>query len=223
MEKRLRIAKKPRNRSRVLPSIVGGTYGRLLVLDERRIKNGFGKSKFEVFVRCVCNKEYWVEERSVRRGDTKSCGCSVNKTHGMSKTPEYAVWRAMVDRCQLPTHQAYKNYGGRGITVCKRWLKFENFFEDMGRQPFKGASIDRINNNKGYTPRNCRWVNATAQGNNRRTNKFLTIDGITKTYSEWAKEAGLKTNTLSYRLANGWSPKAAVFTTPNFTNKGDAK
>lgn len=218
MEKPLRTAKK-RFRKRVLSSIVGKKFGLLEILDERRLKEELGKSKFQVLGLCVCGIEKWVEERSVRRGLVKSCGRCASKTHGKSKTPEYAVWRSMVDRCQLPTHQAYKNYGGRGIAVCKRWLKFENFFADMGQQPFKGASIDRIDNNKGYSINNCRWANATVQSNNRRGNRFLTIGRVTKTIAEWASESGVRHNTITYRLNQGWPPQKAVFTTPNFTNR----
>ena len=218
MEKHLPTAK-PRVRKRILATIVGQQFGLLKVLNERRVKEGLGKSKFQVLGLCVCGTKKWVDERSVRRGLVKSCGRCANKTHGKSKTPEYAVWRAIVDRCQLPTHQAYKNYGARGITVCARWLKFENFLEDMGQQPFKGASIDRIDNNKGYFPSNCRWANATQQCNNRRSNHLITIGCVTKTIAEWAKKSGVRHNTITYRLKQGWPPHQAVFTTPNFTNR----
>jgi hypothetical protein len=218
MGKLLQTAK-PRLRKRKLSSIVGKHFAMLAVLHERRIKNGLGKSRFDVLVECKCGAQKWVEERSVRRGLVKSCGRCANKTHGLSKTPEYAVWRSMLDRCRLPAHQAYKNYGGRGITVCKRWATFENFFMDMGKQPFKGASIDRIDNNKGYSPANCRWANATQQHNNRRSNKFLVIDGVRQTIAQWSNKSGVCHNTISYRLANGWPPKKAVFTEPNFTNR----
>lgn len=218
MEKHLQTAK-PRNRKRVLLSIVGTKVAYLKVLKERRTKHGLGKAKFDIYVECVCGAKKWVEERSVRRGLTKSCGSCVHKTHGASKTPEYAVWRSMTDRCRLSTHQAYANYGGRGITVCKRWEKFENFIADMGNKPFKGASVDRINNNKGYSKTNCRWVNATEQCRNKRTNVFLTAKGMTKTVTEWSSISGVRHNTISYRLANGWSVVDAIFAKPNFANK----
>lgn len=210
---------KPRLRKRDLPSILGKTFGLLSILEERRIKEGLGKSKFQVLGLCVCGTQKWVEERSVRRGLVKSCGRCANKTHGKSKTPEYAVWRSMLGRCQLPTHKAYSNYGGRGITVCRRWSTFENFFADMGEQPFKGASIERISNNKGYFPSNCRWANAVQQCNNKRNNHRLTIRGEQKTVAEWSKISGVRHNTILYRLSKGWPSKEAVFTSPNFANK----
>lgn len=218
MEKASRIAK-PRFRKRELNSIVGGSFGLLEVISERRIKQGLGKSLFQVEVRCVCGTVKWVEERSVRRGLVTSCGRCANKTHGASKTPEYAVWRSMLARCNNPKHFAYHNYGARGITVCKRWHTFENFIADMGKQPFKGASIDRVNNNKGYTPKNCRWVNALEQNRNRRTNRFIEIGGVSKCVSEWSSISGVRHNTITYRLDNGWAPKEAVFTKPNFVNR----
>jgi hypothetical protein len=218
----LQIAK-PRVRRRALDGIVGKTFKRLTVVDERRVKHGLGKSRFEVLARCQCGVEKWFEERNLRRGSTTSCGSCANKTHGASKTPEYAVWRSMVDRCKLPTHQAYANYGGRGITVCERWSKYENFLADMGQQPFKGASIDRINNNAGYSKKNCQWVNSATQNRNRRSNRMLTIDGETQPVCVWSERSGIRHNTISYRLDHGWSAKAAVTVTPNPTNRNQTK
>lgn len=211
---------KRRNRKRVLPSIVGTTFKHLKILQERSHKQPTGKTLFEVLALCACGVQKWVDERSVRRGKVTSCGRCSMLTHGGSRTPEYAVWRSMLQRCHNPNHKAYANYGGRGIAACPRWRVFENFYADMGAQPFKGASLERVDNNKGYTPENCIWANASQQAINRRSNKTLTIDGVTKTYSQWAKHAGIGTNTLSYRLTHNWDPKKAVFTKPNFANKG---
>ena len=218
MEKRSQTAE-PRFRRRVLPSIVGQTFALLTVEAERRIKAGLGKSKFEVKVRCACGAMKWVEERSVRRGLTQSCGSCANKTHGRSKTPEYAVWRSMLARCANPKHPAFHNYGGRGITVCDAWWSFDKFFADMGEQPFKGASIERVNNDLGYSKANCVWATTTEQSRNRRTNRRLTIGGVTKTVAEWAEAYGVRHNTIAYRLAHGWPPMEAVSVKPNFSNR----
>jgi hypothetical protein len=218
MENHLRIVI-PRVRRRALGGIVGKTFKLLTVLDERRVKHGLGKSRFEVLARCQCGVEKWFEERNLRRGSTTSCGSCANKTHGGSKTPEYAVWRSMVDRCKLPTHQAYANYGGRGITVCERWSKYENFLADMGQQPFKGASIDRINNNEGYSPTNCRWANVLEQNRNRRTNRLITVGNETLPVSVWSARSGIRHNTITYRLDNGWAAQDAVTVIPNLANR----
>ena len=218
LETALLIAKQ-RNRKRTLPSIVGSDFGLLTVKAERHEKRTTGKTYFEVLVVCICGTERWAEERSVRRGSITSCGRCANKTHGASRTPEYAVWRAMIDRCILTTHKAYKNYGGRGVTVTPRWFDFAAFFEDMGKQPFKGASLDRIDNNQGYAPKNCRWATATTQNRNRRTNRLLTAFGKTQPISAWVEETGIRHNTICYRLNNGWPPEKALMLCPNFTNR----
>lgn len=218
MEKALQTANQ-RNRKRVLPSIVGKTYAFLSIEEERGTKRPTGKTLFEVLAVCVCGAANWVEERSVRRGSTTSCGRCALKTHGASKTKEYAVWRGMLGRCKLPSHKAYVNYGGRGITVCPEWQSFENFFSDMGAQPFKGASIDRIANDLGYCKENCRWATSTQQNRNRRSNRLVTAFGQTKPAIVWAYEHNLRHNTLCYRLDHGWEPEKALTTTPNFANR----
>jgi hypothetical protein len=160
----------------VFINLEGNKYGRLTVLNKyKKIKR-----IYYWLCRCDCGQEKWFYSVHFKNGDTKSCGClrkelaSKRMTgrkyafkHGRYGKGEYVSWIAMIKRCSYPTNGNWKNYGGRGIKVCKRWLKFNKFFEDMGPRP-KGTSIDRINNNGNYTKSNCRWSTAKEQSNNKR-------------------------------------------------------
>lgn len=109
----------------------------------------------------------------------------------------------MKNRCFNPKVPYYSNYGGRGITVCERWLKFENFFADMGLRP-TGTSIDRIDVNGNYEPSNCKWSTDKEQSRNRRCNVMLTINGETKCVSEWAEIKGVSKERIRMRMIYGW-------------------
>ncbi len=120
---------------------------------------------------------------------------------------------AMICRCTNPKDSAYKNYGGRGVKVCKRWLKFENFIEDMGDRP-GSKHLDRINNDGDYKKSNCRWVTRKENNNNARSNIMVTYKGRTQTLAQWCDELGLKHEPIRVRLMNyEWSVKKS-FTTP---------
>ena len=124
-----------------------------------------------------------------------------------SQSPEYNTWNKMIQRCYDSSDDRYEDWGGRGIKVCNRWRhSFANFLSDMGRRPIGKTSIDRKENNKDYTPENCRWANYTEQNNNRRDNVKATIDGITKTVSEWCVIYDLKISSVFDRInKRGWS------------------
>lgn len=131
-------------------------------------------------------------------------------THGLSDTRLYSIYRDILQRCLNEENDQYYLYGGRGITICKEWLQFENFYKDMGEKP-KGLSIDRIDNSKGYCKENCRWATPKEQARNRRDNTILVIDGSSKIIKEWSEISKIKYTTIISRLIRGWSPKRAVF------------
>lgn len=118
----------------------------------------------------------------------------------LSEMPEYMVWAAMKQRCYNKKCAAYKHYGRRGISVCKRWRNsFENFLKDMGRVPSLKHSIGRVNNDSDYKPSNCKWATDKEQANNRRSNVRVKFKSKTQTISQWAEELGINANTLYRR------------------------
>lgn len=171
---------------------------------------------------CSCGGSKKVRVDHLRTGKIRSCGCLQSETsrtrllergpfirHGLSKSRAYSTWLSMKQRCLNPNNPAFKDYGGRGITICDRWLDFETFVGDMG-QPPNGHTIERLNNSRGYEPGNCVWADRETQQNNRRPNKRITWRGETRTVSQWSRKLGLHRNTIDQRLANGW-PLDKVF------------
>jgi hypothetical protein len=126
------------------------------------------------------------------------------------RTSTYRAWAAAKNRCTNPTNAAFVSYGGRGITICKRWLKFENFLEDMGTRPV-GATLDRKKNNRGYWPSNCQWATRKQQARNRRSSRYVTIGGVRRTVAEWCEINGVRLGTAHQRLSQyHWSGRDAV-------------
>lgn len=136
----------------------------------------------------------------------------MNYKHGRNGTSEYNIWLSIKARCERETSSAFPDYGGRGILLCERWQEFANFFSDMGEQPSSAHSIERKDNNGGYSPENCVWATKTEQGRNKRNNVLLTVDGETHPISTWAERYGLKYQTLHMRIRKGWPADAAVKT-----------
>lgn len=135
-------------------------------------------------------------------------------THGMSGTPTYSSWKMMIQRCTNPRNGNYAYYGAKGVKVCERWLTFENFLEDMGeRKGYK--TIERVNRDGDYEPSNCRWATRKEQAQNRRDTRLITLHGVTKSLTQWAREKKLGVNMIRSRLARGWSIEDA------FTIKAD--
>lgn len=127
----------------------------------------------------------------------------MTKTHGMSRTPENNAWRELRHRCENPNMHNYHRYGGRGIKVCKRWSKFENFYADMGPRPSAKHSIDRIDNDGDYTPDNCRWATQLEQAKNRGNNRYIELKGEVKHLWEWCRQYGVSPSTVRTRMIAG--------------------
>lgn len=193
-------------------NMIGMRFGRLFVVAESGRRKVGGQMKRIVECRCDCGATVVAISAQLRNGNTKSCGClnrdAVTK-HGDYKSPVYKVWHAMIERCRNPRNEAWKDYGGRGISVCERWREYANFRADMGARPI-GGTLERVDVNAGYSPENCRWATQRDQANNRRNNRLVTIDGVTKTAAEWARAAGLSKSCVLYRLGAGWPAWEAV-------------
>lgn len=167
---------------------------------------------------CDCGKQCEIDGYDVRRGYRTSCHeCGAERTrlasvkHGMSNSREFSTWTDIQTRCSNPNTNSFADYGGRGIKVCSRWLEsFENFFADMGPRPSSSHSIERDDVNGDYEPSNCRWATVREQSRNRRNNRLVTINGVTKIAADWADEAGILHSTFSLRLKAGISGVALL-------------
>lgn len=200
-----------------LIDLTGKRFGRLIVtgladtLSNKRRWN----------CQCDCGKKSIARSQHLRGGHTQSCGCLYdemrgtvhNLTHGHAigeGTPEYRTWQSMRRRCEDPHHKDFKNYAGRGIAVCPRWAKFENFLADMGLKPSPEMTINRKNNGGNYEPGNCEWASESQQQNNRRNNRKIEFNGRTLTTAQWARELGMADKRISHRLSRGWSIERAL-------------
>lgn len=201
-------------------NLTGQKFNRLTVLSRSAENSSAGKVQW--LCKCECGTETLVVSQHLKNGNTKSCGCrrveatrqnGLNRTtHGMTGTPEYKAWQNLRDRCYNEDAQQFRNYGGRGIRVCERWLNsFENFYADMGPRPSPEHSIDRRENNGDYEPSNCRWATPEEQGNNKRTNVYHELSGAFLTAPQIARQAELSTSTISSRLSRyGMTPDEAI-------------
>jgi len=208
-------------------NLSGQTFGMLRALRPGKTD---GRKRSWVFAcECgqLCEKVGTEVKKALRRGGLPNCGCKTkslisegNRGHGMSRHPAYAVWRSMNDRCRLKSHQAWRNYGGRGIFVCDTWQQgFELFWADMGSSYRPGLSLDRIDNSRGYSKQNCRWTDRHTQGNNRRTNRRISTPKGKMTVAQASREFGVGVTTLLYRMSMRW-PTSRLLIPPHPTNRG---
>lgn len=200
------------------PISVGDKFFRLTVQKSSKPKKTQCGSLIKIWeCKCDCGNIVFVKEGLLKSERTKSCGCykkdlnikrAKNKVFG---TPEYGIWASMIQRCTNPKRASFKDYGGRGIEVCDEWkLSFTNFLNDMGNRPSSSHTIDRIENDKGYNAKNCRWATRTEQSCNTSRNIRINYNGKNLTIGEWSKETGIIYNTLLSRVKAGWPPEKAL-------------
>ena len=181
-------------------NLTGKKYNRLTLLKHTR------SNPIYYLCQCECGRKVEKLLARIKCGKTKSCGClnderrkTTNLVHGQSHSPTYVSWRNMMARCNNPNNKQYKDYGGRGITVCDSWHSFKNFMYDMGKKPDK-LRIERIDNNKGYFKDNCYWASSKKQARNKRNNHMITYKGKTQCLSDWAIELGIPRGRLNARI-----------------------
>lgn len=191
--------------------LTGKKFNMLTVLSVCKERQG---KKIFYECRCDCGTVKTIESNAIKSGHTRSCGCWKSLQTFKSLTPEHAIWRAMKKRCLNKNVKCYKRYGGRGIKICKRWMTFENFLEDMGKRPTPKHSLDRIDNDSGYSPGNCRWASPMEQANNKSNNRILSHNGKTMTMAQWGRETDVPATIIEARINRlKWSVEKAL-TTP---------
>lgn len=199
--------------------LTGERYERLVVIK----KVGVSKDGQKTYLcKCDCGNVKIIKSGNLRSGKTKSCGCynsdkvkmrnKHNSKHGGCGSRLYSIWIDMRARCKYEKAINWHLYGGRGIKVCKDW---DNDFESFRKWALSngyesGLQLDRVDNDGNYEPDNCKWSSRSEQGNNRRTCKYITINGVTKTVSEWCDESGVKRSTAYNRIKRGWDGERAV-------------
>lgn len=203
----------------------GARFGRLTVLQEAPFRPGNPNRRWEC--KCDCGATTFAYACLLKVGRKVDCGQHVKhaprspRKHMLSRDPVYAsvykVWENIRARCYNPEHRSYLDYGGRGITVCERWLSGDGnkhgaacLAEDMGPRPSPGHSIERKDNSKGYEPGNCIWATRQEQARNKRSNRFIQFGGRNQTLIAWAQELGISQHTISTRLSRGWSLENAL-------------
>lgn len=209
--------------------MVGKRFGRLVIIKEA---DYYIRNRPAWVCRCDCGSIATLPGAAVRFGNTRSCGClhdeirrSLTYKHGGRRRdrqhPLYNTWQHMRQRCHDPKSPSYQWYGAKGITVCDRWMSFECFLEDMEESFFEhvqeygksNTSLDRKENDKGYSPDNCRWATWTEQSNNTSNNINLTFNGKTQSVAKWSRELNINYQTLIMRVTRGWDV-ARVLTVP---------
>lgn len=201
--------------------LVGTTFGRLTVISYEGKRNS-GQHTWKC--NCTCGAQTVTTTLMLRTGKKRSCGCLRKETaavharslstHGAwtggKSTREWATWANMRSRCSLVTHPQYSEYGGRGITIDPAWEDFSTFLADMGPRPSNKHSLDRVNNDLGYSRENCRWATRIEQNNNTRFNHRVTVNGLTMTIAQWARALNVTRNELKSQGKKSGSLEKAI-------------
>lgn len=191
----------------------GARFGMLTVLEY------VGGSKW--LCRCDCGSTSKHTRSNLASGGSRSCGCRRGgPTHGLSRSPEYRSWRAMLDRCYNPNTADYRHYGGRGISVFQKWKRsFSAFYAAVGQRPSSSHSLDRINNNGNYEPGNVRWATKRQQNLNKRTNPTMVVGGEPKPVWLVADECGVPAGVICSRIKAGWPTEKLTLPLNSFRMK----
>lgn len=186
-----------------LPNLTGKKFTRLLL--KEKLANGF------YLCLCDCGQTIKATGNKLLNGKVQSCGCykkdllvKRNTKHGMANCNIYGIWKNIHTRCENNKNVKYNRYGGRGIECCKRWESFKNFYDDMGSTYKHGLSIERIDNNKGYCPENCKWATSVEQARNTSRNHFIQTEQGTITLAEYAEKNNFNYKKLWARINAGW-------------------
>ena len=200
-------------------SLARQKFDQLTVIRSAGTRSRKGNRKESVWLcKCSCGKTTKVVGSKLTSGHTRSCGClkkTCCRTHGLSSTLAAKSWYAMISRCNNPKDKDYPRWGGRGVRVCRRWLKLENFIADMGERPSKRHSIERRDNDGNYCKSNCYWALPIQQMSNRRVTVYLTYKGKRRTIRQWADKLGQPYQLLANRYQQGW-PVKHILTMPKF-------
>lgn len=188
--------------------MVGQKFNRLTVM----LDVGYSHGQQSYLCECECGNKLVTAGQRLRNGQTKSCGCLARETskannykHGKAGTAIYRTWSNIKNRCRNKNHRNYKDYGGRGVDICDEWFNsFEQFYKDVGDIP-EGMSLDRIDNNKGYSKSNCRWATKAEQSKNRRNTINLEYMDKKMCLKDWARELNKPYSSMKMYIKNGLS------------------
>lgn len=196
-----------------LIDLTGLKFNRLTVIGRHPAK----KRQAYWSCKCDCGSITKAGGFELKTGIIKSCGCfnreaasEYRRSHGMTQTAIYKVWTGIKQRCTNPNNIGWKNYGGRGILICDKWLDFGGFLNDMGGSYSPGLSIERIDNNGPYCKSNCKWATINEQAYNKRSTRYIQCGGIEMLAKDWAEVMGVTPHLIFSRLSSGWSEDRAI-------------